>query len=208
MNNKSLMYLTEHRLYDELVDLYAPEDVSKSLFFEDGLRLAYHLLYNDDWNSELQCYAVELINKLRLKYPDDWQKSWKYDALLGMGYHITSQHEERYDAYKRAFDRCKQPPPGLLIEFARCSICPGIPPISYGNAIELVMQAISKIPYSDGINLLCNLYSLQNDKEKQSYWTKILYELPEGKEMHSPSIEPDFLVEEYLPEIKDKDKKI
>ena len=73
----------------------------------------------------------------------------------------------RYEAYKRAFERNKNPPPRLLIELARCCVCPGYPPISYDQAIDLVMEALKNASYADGISLLCNIYSLKGDKEKR-----------------------------------------
>ncbi len=205
VKKNQLVDLFKNRLYKQLIELFPLEEISKSLSFNDGLRLAYHLLYNENWDDELQYCAVELLKQLRSRYQLEWDKSWKNDALLGMGFYITSQHEERYDCFKKSFDKCQEPPPGLLIELARCSVCPGTPPISYDKAIELVMQAISKIPYFDGINLLCNLYSLKNDNEKKLYWEKVLDALPENDKIHSPSIEPDFLVNELLQELKEKD---
>ena len=88
------------------------------------------------------------------------------------------------------------PPPRLLIELARCSICPGHPPISYDHAIILVMKALNNALCTDGISVLCNLYSLKEDKKKVDYFSKILENL--NQEFESPSIEPPFLVEDYL----------
>lgn len=74
------------------------------------------------------------------------------------------------------------------------------PPISYDDAIDLVIKAIKDSPYSDGIGLLSHLYSLKNDKVNEIYWAKILEN--SNQKFESPSIEPKFLVEEYLQEKK------
>jgi len=116
--------------------------------------------------------------------------------LLGSACNITGKYDERYDAYKRAFDKLKNPPPELLIELARCCICPGHPPISYDDAIDLVNRALVDVAYSDGIGLLSHLDSLKDDKENEAYWNEILKN--SNQAVVSASIEPKFLVEEYL----------
>lgn len=199
MNEKNeIIHLFKDHHWLKLLDLYSTSSIIKNLSFKDGLRLAYKLLYNENWDDDLQENSIKLFQEIRKIYPQEWNNSWEYDALLGLACDITSKHEERYEAYKRAFDRAKNPPPRLLIELARCCVCPGLPPISYDNAIQLVLKALKEAPYTDGISLLCNIYSLKNDKENQNYWSKLLEK--SNDQFNSPSIEPRFLVEEYLGE--------
>jgi hypothetical protein len=180
---------------------YSPNEIVKSLSFENGLRLAHRLLYNRKWDKDLQEFAIRLMHEIRSIYPEMWNQSWEYDALLGVACNIVGKYDERFEAYKRAFDKAKNPPPGLLIEFARCCICPGSPPISYDYAIELVSRALEEGPYADGIGLISHIYSLKDDKKNEEHWTKILKK--SNQEFISPPIEPKFLVEEYLSEIND-----
>lgn len=202
-DSSSINYFIENRLWDKLTSSYSPSEIVKALSFKDGLRLAYRLLYNDGWDEYLQDYAIKLLYELREFYSKEWNKSWKYDALIGLACDITYKHEERYEAYKRAFEKVDEPPPRLLIELARCCICPGPPPISYDQAIELVMKALKNVQYADGVSLLCNLYSLKDEDEKKNYWSNVLKNMNDsGKKFNSPSIEPKFLVEEYLRELK------
>lgn len=190
-----IIQLFTNRLWEKLAQ-YSPHEVAVSLLFRDGLRVAYRLLYNDKWDYDLQQYSVKLFYALRNVHTDDWNRSWEYDALLGLACYLTCRHEERYKAYKRAFDRCSNPPPGLLIELARCCICPGDPPIPCDHAISLVMKSIKEFPYSDGVGLLCELYSSKDDIANKEYWSTILKNLKNEK--HSPSIEPKFLVDEFF----------
>ena len=72
--------------------------------------------------------------------------------------------------------------------------------ISNETAIELINEALKKDLYIDGVSLLCEIY-LFKDENKYNYWKKILDDLEEKGQPSSPSIEPKFLVTEYL---KDK----
>lgn len=194
--NNKILGTIENRLWEQLSNQHSPRILAESLSFEDGLRVAYHLLYNDKWDSDLQKYALQLFNSIREIYSEKWNKNWEYDALLGLANYITLNYHERFEAYKRAFDKAQDPPPRLLIELARCCVCPGPPPISYEEAESLVVKALKDGPYSDGMSLLCNIYSLKNDKEKKDYWTNVLEK--SDQEFESPLIEPKFLIEDYL----------
>ena len=152
-----------------IVQLFSPHALARSLSFTDALCAAYRMLCNEDWDENLQEYAISFLYEIRKIRSEEWNSSWKYDALIGYACDIRYRHEERYDAYKRAFDKAVDPPPGLLIEMARCSICPGPPPIPYDQAIDLVTKALQKGPYADGIGLLCNLYSSTWDTEKEEH---------------------------------------
>ena len=206
MNRKSgLEYLFKKKQFEEIENQYLPNEIAALLPLKDGLRIAYRLLYNNNWDDNMQEYAVSLLNELRIVHSTEWNKSWEYDALLGLACDITGKHDERYEAYNRAFERIKDPPPRLLIELARCCICPDPPPFSYDYAIGLVMKAMKDVTYTDGVSLLCNLYSLKWDDEKKDYWSNVLQEMDlKGENVNSPLIEPRFLVDEYLKDIKEQ----
>ena len=194
--NNDTMDLFENRCWDKLTNTYTPTETANFLSFKNALHVAYQLLYNDQWDEDLQSYSVKLLYEIRKKYPKEWNDNWEYEALLGQACYITRKYDERYKAYKQAFDKTNNPPPGLLIEFARCCICSGHPPISYDDAINLVKQALKDAPYSNGIGLLSHIYSLKEDEVNEEIWKKNLANC--NKDFLAPSIEPKFLVEEYL----------
>jgi hypothetical protein len=188
-------YLTASA-WRRLVQLYTPSVFARSLSFKDALCAAYRMLCNEDWDENLQEYAISFLYEIRRVYSKEWNSSWEYDAFLGYACSIRYREEEQYEAYKRAFDKAQDPPPRLLIEFARCSVCPGPPPIPYDQAIDLVMRALQGGPYSDGIELLSNLYSLKWDTQMEEYWRKILEK--SNHDFESPSIIPQFIEDDYL----------
>ena len=181
-----------------LAELCSSRELARSLSFKDALCAAYRMMLNEDWDENLQEYAINLLNETRSFYLMEWNATWEYDALLGFACFIRYRHEERYEAYKRALDNTSNPPPGLLIEFARCSICPGPPPISYDQAIDLVMRALRGGPYVDGIGLLCNLYFSKGDTQMEEHWSDVLKKSDHG--FISPSITPQFIEDDYLQE--------
>lgn len=65
MNEKSTISdLLPHHHWRRIVEQFSMEDVAISLSLEDGLRVAYNLLCNENWDEELQLCAVRLLYKL------------------------------------------------------------------------------------------------------------------------------------------------
>ena len=156
--NNDIINLFKSYCLDKLMNSHTLTEIINFLSFKNALRLAFQLLYNEQWDEDLQLYAVKLLYEIRVKYSEEWNATWEYDAFLGQACNITLKYEEKYIAYKRAFDKTDNPPPGLLIELASCCIGPGHPPISYDNAINLVKQALQEAPYADGFGLLSHIY--------------------------------------------------
>ena len=181
-----------NKKWEEIYSSYTPLEAAKKLDFKNGLIVAYKLLYNDRWEESLQKYAVKLLYALREMYPEDWDSSWRNDAFLGIACDILSNYDERYEAYARAYKKAVPPPPELLIELARCCICPGKPPISYDEAIALLEKSIQDRPYIDAIGLLKSLYGFKKNKEKEAYWSEIFKKIGDDGEK-APSLEPLFL---------------
>ena len=136
--------------------------------FETSIQIAKKLLYNDDWDEELQESAVELLFALKKQYPTLWSSNWIYEAFLGNACNITLRYDERYNAYSNANNNCSNPPPKLLIELARCYICPGSPPINLERSINLLKKSIDKHPFKQAALLLSDLYALNNDNVKKN----------------------------------------
>lgn len=165
---------------------YSPSGLIDSLGFNKALRMACNMLNDEEWDDSLQEYATNVLEKLREMYPKEWNANWKYDALLGYAYHIILKYDERYAAYKRAFDKIEPSPPELLVAMARCCIAPGKPPITEEEAISLVKQAIATAPYVEAVELLRGLYKSIGNIKEQRYWEKVLENIKET----SPHLPP------------------
>lgn len=164
----------------EQVSLFRPSELVDILKFNKSLEMALNMLNNEEWEESLQEYGTELLEAMREKYPEKWNSSWRYDALLGYAYDIILKYDERYMAYKRALDKISPAPPQLLIAIAGCCIAPGKPPISEEEAILLVKEAIQVTPYIEGIELLKGLYKSIGNREKQKYWEDVLNKIGES----------------------------
>lgn len=169
----------------------SPSEWATIVSFDEGLRISYAMLNNDEWDEALQTYATNLLEELRKKYPRQWNSSWKFDAFLGYAYHIILKYDERYLAYKRALKKITPAPPQLLIAMARCCFAPGTPPITEEEAITLVKQAVSKTIYYEGASLLRGLYKAMGNSKEEAHWEAVLKNM-EGKEIHLPSLEDVF----------------
>lgn len=185
MNKTNYIILKEKSLN------FNPLNLADILGFEDGLRLAYDMLFNEEWDESLQEYATSVLEELRRKYPDEWNSSWKYDAFLGYAYDIILKYDERYTAYKRAFDKTQPSPPQLLVALATCCIAPGKPPITEEEAIVLVKQAIKTNLYIEAVDFLRGLYKSIGNSEEELYWDKILERIKDNGD-HLPSLELEF----------------
>lgn len=170
MNSLNYLELKEKSLK------YSFSDLLEKFGFIETLNLARLMLINDKWDETLQEYATHLLEQIRKTYPIEWNSNWKYDALLGYAYDITFKYDERYIAYKRALSKVSPPPPQLQIALAGCCWAPGRPPITEEEAILLVKEAIAKIPYIEGVELLRGLYKSTGNINEQQFWDKYLEE--------------------------------
>lgn len=167
---------------------YTPLSLVKELGFERTLNVARLMLLNEKWDEDLQEYATNLLEWLREKHSEEWNSNWKYDAFLGYAYDITLKYDERFNAYKRAYDKVYPKPPQLLIAMARCCSAPGKPPITEEEAISLTKEAIKETPYVEGVELLRGLYKSQDNVNEQLYWENVL-ESNRNNQPHLPTLD-------------------
>lgn len=153
---------------------YTPTELVNRLSFGQAMQTACEMLRNEEWDEQLQIYAADILELLRQKYPEKWNSSWRFDAFLGYAYHILLKYDERYAAYKSAFDKVNPKPPQLLIAMARCYMTPGKPPITEQEAINLVKQAVKDFPCIEGFELLAGLYKSMGNIKEQEYWQNFL----------------------------------
>ena len=169
---------------------YSFSEIANDFGFEKTMGITYKLLYNEEWDENLQEEAVNLLFFLKKHYASNWNIDWKNDAFLGLACKITLKHSERYAALQEAFEKASKPPPELLIELARCCYSPGSPAISYERAIDLLKQSLEIHPYKEAATLLKAIYVSKKDTCNENYWSKMMEQI---KDENPPPLEPDFI---------------
>ena len=161
--------------------------------FRGAVKLAYQLMFNENWDDNLHNYAARLLEFLRKNYSQDWNSSWQYDAFLGQAYDFTLLYDERYAAYKRAMGKAIQPPPALLIALIRCRHAPGIPPISMCEAMTLIKGALKEYCTAEAIAKSPSLFS--TEEQEYEYWVDVFVSMYRPN-LDSSCIDPPFVREE------------
>jgi hypothetical protein len=197
--NKKLKELILTKNWKALTTQYSPDELSQILSFENGLKLAFKLLSNDQLDEDLQIFSTKLLESIRITHPKNWASSWRFDGFLGTAYDIILDYDKRYEALKRAMDQVTSPPSELLIAFARCADRPGEHPVPYDQAITFLKTAIKDTLYVDGVGALSLLYALKRDDENSQYWQSIFRTI-EKTNKFSPSLEPEFVRKELTEE--------
>ena len=176
-------------------NIYQTDDLVENLGFEKSLLMARAMLSNKEWDTALHEYATKLLEEMEKKYPEKWNSSWMYDALLGYAYDIIYKYDEKYAAFKKAFKKINPPPPQLLVAMASCCWAPGKPPLKEDEAIQLVKEAIKNTLYVEGVELLKGLYKSMGNIKEEEHWEGVLESIINNGE-HLPSLD-------QLPEIQD-----
>lgn len=159
---------------------------------KEAVIIACHMLYNKEWEEEIQNYATELLYAIRTNNPKEWNACWKLDVLLGLACDITWRYEERYLAYKNAANKVSPIPPSLMVLIARCYISPGIPPVSRKEAKALLLEALTLEKTIEGTALIKHICELDKKWDEVEYWDKILKEVTE-KDLHTQNLYPSFV---------------
>lgn len=173
-----------------IADEYQANVLAEILSFKDGRNLAYKMLFNEERDDSLQDYATELLQEIRKNHSEEWSADWKNDVFLGDACYMTMKFNERYEAYKRAYEKATPPPPSLLIALASCYLLPKSP-ITLNEAEKLAKMALEKEMSIEGVVLLRGIYAEKNDQSKFDYWDKILKEV-EKNNVHTQDVWPDF----------------
>lgn len=169
-----------HKELKEISTIFSAANLVNNRGFDESLNVARQILENEEWDQELQEYAVDLLEEIRKQFSEKWNSNWRYDAFLGYAYNIIFKYDERYAAYKRAFNRISPPPPQLLTALAECCWAPGSPPITEQEAILLVKEAMKEVPYIEAAQLIRGLYKSIGDTNQQVYWERILEKIKDN----------------------------
>jgi hypothetical protein len=173
-----------------IVNQYKPKTLAVNLPFKEGRDLVYKMLFNEERDDSLRDYATELLQEIRQTHFVEWSLDWRNDVFLGDACYMTMKYDERYEAYKRAYEKAVPPPSSLLISLAGCYLLPE-PPITLDEAENLAKRALETEMSTEGAVLLRGIYAEKKDQAKFDYWDKVLKEV-ESKNIQTQNAWPDF----------------
>ena len=189
--------LIKNKNWTKLSKEYTPEFLAKSLNFIDAIFLSRKILEDEEWDDNLQTYAIELIKSIKNIYSKDWDKDWRHDAYLGYAYDLRGwDYEDKFNTYQRAANKSTIPDPEVMMRLAMIWSYPGIygSKINEEQAIDILENALNNVPYIEGVSCLIDLYEEVDDTEKKNYWEKILKKSKENN-LHAPYAFLDFFDE-------------
>ncbi|NGX58060.1 MAG: hypothetical protein K940chlam3_00961 [Chlamydiae bacterium] len=190
--------LISQKKLEEIVQEYSLEELVKLLSFRKGLFLSKLLLENQKWNSNLQEFAISLIEKIKQSHPKEWDEDWRHEAYFGYAYGALGWDiEKEFDAFYMAAQKSITPTPEILMHMAILWSYPGIDrkKMDRERAIDILERVARDIPYMEAVGCLVRLYEETKQKDKAGYWKKILLE-SEKQELYDRHPYLDFF-EEY-----------
>ena len=190
MNSVVINEIISHRNWDLLILNCNPKDVSKISSYPNAMRVLDELLRYNPYDDDFREFAVNLAFAIRKNHRDLWDLDWKNDIFLGSLCCLTWRYNERYKAYKRAYDKLKDPPDSLLLLLAGCNSAPGTPPISDQESEKYLRRAVEKkITYESALRMRA-LYRENDDKINEDYWNEMCEDLKK-RNIHTDRIVPD-----------------
>lgn len=179
--------------WNTIINSFNVDTIAKMLPFKELVIITYRMLYDKEWESEIQNYATDLLYAIRNKHTKEWNACWKLDILLGMACEITMRYEEKYLAYKSAFNKASPVPPSLKVLLAECYNSPGDPPVSQKEAKKMLMEALNIEKTIEGVSSMLWICEMQENQVEIEYWNKVLKEV-EKKNLHIGRFCPSFLI--------------
>ncbi len=187
--------LIRHKYWQKLATHFEPQTTARSLPFREGIVTAYKMLFNSEHDDDIRDYAVRLLFAIRDIYNEEWESDLGYDVLLGDACSLTWRYDEKYAAFKRAYDRADPKTPYLLFSLAGCYITPDLPFVTIEQAEAFVKKALEQELSIQAVVLIRGICQTKGDQKGLDYWDEVLEEV-EKKQLWSRSSDwPAFLSE-------------
>jgi len=77
----NLKILIQKKDWKMLKEKYPPQILAENLSFAEAMLLSRELLENEDWDDDLQTFAINLIRSIKRLRNQEWNANWKYDAI-------------------------------------------------------------------------------------------------------------------------------
>ncbi len=176
--------------WNSLISNYTVKDICLSLSFDKAMQLVKNLFYDDIQDDEKQQYALRLAYEIKDHFSDTWEKDWKNEIFLGDLCVMLWLYDERYECYKKAYDKLKDPPEELLLLLSNCNRAPGNPPISNEESEFYLREALKKNLTCEVAQAMKNYFKIKKNKFQEDYWNQ-MYKNLAVRNVHSNHIIPD-----------------
>jgi hypothetical protein len=170
-------FFIKNKEWESLIAVYTPSNLVKKFSFKKAMFLSKLILENERWDSDMQSFAIDMIEVIKKTHPHVWVSNWKYEAYLGYAYAARGWDcDKEFDAFKRSTKLVQTPPPEILMRLALNWGCPGVygEKITKNEAVEILENVIEKKPYVEAVSCLIKLYEETNQNEKAKRYQNIL----------------------------------
>lgn len=189
MKKERLLELIKSRSWN-LIKSISTETLVTLLDYQECMFLAYDLFFLNSEDDECQDCAVRLFFSIRDHFSKEWNIDWKNDVLLGQLCGLTWRYDERYNCYKRAYNRLNDPPDSLLLLLSGCNSAPGKPPMTDQDSEMYLKKALDKKISFEAAIKMRGLAKSKKNSELEIYWDMKCQEL-EKNNVHTDTCIPD-----------------
>ncbi len=195
INMNDVEGLIKLKSWRQLARFFAPQIIACRLPFREGIITAHRMLFNDEYDDDIRDYSVRLLFAIRDVYREEWDSDLSYDVLLGDACGMTRRYDEKYVAFKRAYDKADQKTPYLLLSLAGCSIAPDLAPVAIEEAENLVKRALDQELSIEAVVLMRGICTKKKDQKGFDHWNEVFQEVKKKQLRSRSSHWPDFLSE-------------
>lgn len=186
--------IIKNKDWDSLILTFTVEEICCSLTFTETMHLVDHLFLDDFLDDDKQQYALKLIFQLKKHFNNEWENDWKNEVYLGKMCALLWLYDERYQSYKRAYDKLKDPPAELLYLLSCCNSAPGKPPISNAESEHYLRRALEKkLTFEIAVGMR-ELYLFDEDGSERKYWDEM------AKKLEEEGVKMELLIPDVLKE--------
>jgi hypothetical protein len=173
-----------------IIEKFTQDFLIHELGYATSMHLANDLFSNNFDDTRIQEFSVTMFFLIRKIFSVEWDKDWKNDVFLGQLCDLAYKYKERYECYKRAYDKLDDPSDSLLLLLAGCNSQPGKPCVSDKEAEEFVKMAVKKKLTYESALMMRSICRNKEDKAGEVYWNKKMEELEQAN-IHTDVIDPD-----------------
>jgi len=197
MTREELLQLFKNRNW-EIIKNISFDNLVALLNYQECMSLAYDLFAENIGEDDYLDLSIRLFFFIRDNFLEEWNTDWKNDAFLGQLCGLTWRYSQRFDCYKRAYDKLSDPPDSLLLLISGSNSTPDAPPISDQESEMYLKRALAKKLTFEAAVKMRGLARRKKDSNLEIYWDKMCKELKQ-KNIHVEAIIPFLFQNKIIP---------